>query len=196
VLCVCPGARRCCVFAPDEEIDSMQPCRLLRASSRTWDSPLDGFSEAVHNEGEDFVGARLAAYKSCAAHLQEQVASALGGLNEKVLGDLGGFLRDGTKKVQRTWQQDTTTPPYVELPSAFVHTCCHSADLPLALRQLQRHLRAACSPHVAVLHSKECGTLVSATRSLVAQFLGPTARTAPGCSFDLGVLAGWHADLC
>ena len=156
--------------------------------------PRDGFVELERNEGADFVAARLAAYKVCASHVQEQVAAALGGLSDHVLSDISDFLIDGTKQVQRAWASDNS-PPYVEMPSAFVHTSCHSADLPLALRQLQRHLRAACSPHVAVLNSKECGTLVTTMRSLVAQLIGSTARTAPGCSFDFGVLAGWHADL-
>ena len=169
-----------------------QTCSLLRASTSTWEAPTDGFDACVRGEGAGFVGARMAAYRHCSNELNEHVSVALDKLNERVLGEISMFLRSGTKQVQR----DTSAPPYVELPAAFVHTCCHSADLPLALREVKRHLRATCSPHMAVLHSKECGTLVSATRSLVAQLIGPTARTAPGCSFDLGVLAGWHADLC
>jgi hypothetical protein len=174
-----------------------QPVHLLRDAQSQPSAPTpprDGFVEIEKHEGADFVGARLAAYKACATEVQEQVAAALGGLNERVLGEIADFLCAGTKQVQRAWAQDDT-PPYVEMPSAFVHTCCHSADLPLALRQLQRHLRAGCSPHLAVLHSKECSTLVAATRSLVAQLIGATARTCAGCTFDLGVLAGWHADL-
>ena len=138
---------------------------------------------------------RRVAYGACAAQLNENVSQALDKLNERVLGEIAAFLRAGTKQVQSVWKHDAA-PPYVELPAAFVHTCCHSADLPLALREVKRHMRASCSPHMAVLHSKECGTLISATRSLVAQLIGQTARTAPGCSFDMDVLAGWHADLC
>ena len=177
----------------------MAACHLLKPSATpSWQAPPSGFAECVYNEnsdGDDFAAARLAAYHHCASHLQEQVACALGGLNEAVLGEIGEFLRTGTKLVQRAWAHDAM-PPYVELPTAFVHTCCHSADLPLALRQLQRHMRMGCSPHVAVLHSKECGTLLSATRSLVAQLVAPSARISSGCAYDFGVLAGWHADLC
>ena len=183
-------------FAPP-----MAACHLLKPSATpSWQAAPSGFTECVYNEnsdGDDFAAARLAAYHHCASNLQEQVACALGGLNERVLGEIGEFLRTGTKLVQRAWAHDAM-PPYVELPTAFVHTCCHSADLPLALRQLQRHMRMGCSPHVAVLHSKECGTLLSATRSLVAQLVAPSApaRISSGCAYDFGVLAGWHADLC
>ena len=109
-------------------------------------------SAAENADGEDFAAARLAAYRHSAQHLQDQVVSALGGLNEKVLGEIADFLKTGTKLVQRAYSSDST-PPYIELPAAFVHTCCHSADLPLALRQLQRNMRGGCSPHVAVLNS-------------------------------------------
>lgn len=142
----------------------------------------------------DFAAARLTAYRATSATLQDLVSNALGGLNEKVLNEITAFLRSSIKGTQRAWARDAA-PPYTELPVAFVQTSCHLADLPLALRQLQRHVRVSCSPHVAILHSKECGTLVGATRSLVAQLIGQTARTATGCSFDMGVLAGWYADL-
>jgi len=167
--------------------------RLRRAAS--WVAPQDGFTPVVTDEGSDFVAARLAAHRCCSQQLQAQVAAALRGLNETELEKVAGFLREATRRLQRAWAHDAA-PPYVEVPAAIVHTGCNSADLPLVLKQLQRSMRVDCSPHVAVLHSKDCTSLLAATRSLVSQLIGNTARIAPGCSFDLDVLAGWHTDLC
>ena len=167
--------------------------RLRRAAS--WVAPQDGFMPVVADEGIDFVAARLAAHRCCSQQLQAQVAAALRGLNEAELEKVAGFLREATRRLQRAWAHDAA-PPYVEVPAALVHTGCNSADLPLVLKQLQRSMRVDCSPHVAVLHSKDCTSLLAATRSLVSQLIGNTARIAPGCSFDLDVLAGWHTDLC
>ena len=137
--------------------------RLRRAAS--WAAPTDGFTSVVADEGSEFVAARLAAHRSCSQLLQVQVAAALRGLNETELEKVAGFLRDATRRLQRAWAHDAT-PPYVELPAALVHTGCNSADLPLVLKQLQRSMRVDCSPHVAVLHSKDCTCLLAATRSL------------------------------
>ena len=198
------GLARFCVGLELTAAHTMSaPCHLLKPTAgppASW-SASSGFTECVRSEngdGQDFAAARLAAYKHCAVVLQEQVASALGGLNEQRLGEIGEFLKAGTKLVQRAWSQDEARSPYVELPAAFVHTCCHSADLPLVFRQLDKHLRGpACSPHVAKISSKECGTLHAATRSIVTQFVQPTTtRIASGCAYDFGVLAGWHHDLC
>ena len=44
---------------------------------------------------------------------------------------------------------------------------------------------------------QECGTLAAAVKSLVRQMLeGTRSHAAPGCAYDLPVLAGWHHDLC
>ena len=166
--------------------------RLRQRSS--WTPPDDGFAMVSPGEGEAFVEARLQAYKACRRQVEEHVQQALGGLNDSVLASIATFLRDATRRVQSSWIHGAT-PPYVELPAALVHTGCHSADLMIALKQLQRSMRVRCSPHVAVLNSRDCGNLLQATRYLVHQLMGHTARAAPGCSYDLQVLAGWHADL-
>ena len=49
-------------------------------------------------------------------------------------------------------------------------------------------MRVDCSPFVAVLHSKDCSTLLAAIRSMVSQ---PGAPCPP--FHDLEVLTGWHA---
>ena len=77
------------------------PCHLLKPTAgppASW-SASSGFTECVRSEngdGQDFAAARLAAYKHCAVVLQEQVASALGGLNEQRLGEIGEFLNPST----------------------------------------------------------------------------------------------------
>ena len=102
--------------------------------------PFDGFVPIVSGEGADFVAARRDAHRVCAAHVQEQVASALRSLNERTLSDIAACLRESTRRVQRAWGRDSC-PPYVELPAAWVHTGCHSADLPEVLTHLRRHMR-------------------------------------------------------
>ena len=57
---------------------------------------------------------------------------------------------------------DDASSPYTELPVALVHAGCNTADHALTLKQLLYHLKANCSPHVAVLRSKECATVASA----------------------------------
>ena len=156
-----------------------------------WRPPTDGFAPIASDESDDFVAARLAAHRACAAQLDEHLRCACKELNDRPLGEITRFLHDATRRVQYAWSHDAT-PPYVELPAALVHTGCHSADLPLALQQLRRHLKVHCSPHVALLHSKECTSLLAATRSLTVQLIGATARTASGCTYDLDVLVGWH----
>ena len=152
--------------------------------------PFDGFVPIVSGEGADFVAARRDAHRVCARTCR---AGGVGASKpQRAHAERHRRLRESTRRVQRAWGRDSC-PPYVELPAAWVHTGCHSADLPEVLTHLRRHMRVDCSPFVAVLHSKDCSTLLAAIRSMVSQLM---ARVVPGCSYDLEVLTGWHADLC
>ena len=155
--------------------------------------PLEGRTETA-----EFVDARITAYHICAAELQFQVDDVLERLNQAEFEKVSDFLLRSCKQLQQSWCSDRDmqlTPPYTEVSAALVHTGCSMADLGLTLQQLVTWLRTNCSPHVAVLRSKECGSLSAAVRSIVSQLVTPTTRTAAGCPFDLGVLAGWYDDL-
>ena len=175
----------------------------LRARS-SWEPPphqgqlTSGFLPALADEGNDFAAARWAASRSCAEALDTHVEAVLDRLNQRGFAEAVDFLRSSTAQLQRAWHDASgQTPPYTELPAAIVHAGSNSADHALALRQLLRHLRGHCSAHVATLRSKECGTLAAAVKSLVRQMLeGTRSHAAPGCAYDLPVLAGWHHDLC
>ena len=158
--------------------------------------PRDGFA-TLEGEPEAYAEARHAAYHACAAELQYQVDDVLDRLNQSEFERIAEFLSRSTRQLQQCWKADQDlqlTPPYSEVPAALVHTGCSMADLGLTLQQLLRSLRTT-SPHVAVLRSKECGSVTAAVRSLVSQLVAPTARCTPGCTFDFAVLAGWHRDL-
>ena len=139
---------------------------------------------------DEFVAASQAAFQVCAAKLQEEVDGVLRQTNRSSFQKIQAFLERSSSSCTDLRQSS----PYTELPVALVHAGCNTADHGLTMRQLLHHLKTNCSPHVAVLRSKECGTVATATRSLVSQLLGPSTRTDPGCLFDFSVLAGWHAD--
>ena len=135
---------------------------VLQVASDRHPRPAAGF-KPLAEEGAIFAESRLAAYESCAEELQRHVEGVLSRLNQKEFENINAYLRRSTRALQHAWRSDAdTTPPYAEVPAALVHTGCSLADTELTMRQLLRSLRTDCSPHVAVLRSKECGTLTSA----------------------------------
>eukprot|EP00962_Isochrysis_galbana_P024986 scaffold7695_cov124-Isochrysis_galbana.AAC.3 len=156
-------------------------------------------------EGHGFAAARWASHRLCASQLQAEADKALDSLNVATFREISGFITTGLRQLQSAWEpQDAAVsaehgarhvraPPYAELPAAVIHSV--AADHALQMRQLLRHVHAHCSPHVAVLRSRECSSLTAGIKSLVVQMLGPDTHTGAACAFDLAVLSGWHADM-
>lgn len=172
-------------------------CYVAASSKNIAPLPREGFSK-LEGETDEYTEARHAAYQSCASELREAVDSILDRLNKPEFERISDFLSSATVQLQHRWKSDQDeelTPPYSVVPAALVHTGCSIADLEFTMQQLLRSLRANCSPHVALLRSKDCTTLATAVRSLVSQLVTPTAHCAPTCTYDLSVLAGWYEDL-
>ena len=126
-------------------------------------------SRASHMAADEFAAATEAAYQICAAKLQEEVDGVLRQTNRTSFQKIQAFLErnsssggdgDGGGSSSEGFSQS----PYTELPVALVHAGCNTADHALTLRQLLHHLKMNCSPHLAVLRSKECGTVAATTR--------------------------------
>lgn len=172
-------------------------CHLTLPREGAHPLPRDGFS-LLPLERQTHAHARLAAYRACASEMQRTVDDVLDKLNQPEFERISGFIWASTREVQQCWMAERTvhsSPPYSEVPAALVHTGCSMADLSFMQQQLLRSLRSNCSPHLATLRSKDCTSLAAAIRSLVSQIVLPTAKCAPGCTFDLSVLAGWYEDL-
>ena len=172
--------------APKEDLPSWDLCFETR-----------GFVPLDADESRDFVMVRSETHASCAQQLQLELDNALDSLNQKVFGEIPSFLRASTLQLQRAWRAAAPhEPPYAELSAAVVAADCSAGDRELQMKQLLAQLSKRCSRHrPAVLRSRECATLPAAVRSLVSQLMAESGHISNGCSFDMSVLSGWHADL-
>lgn len=197
-------ARSQLMSAPSTAIDARY-CAYNRSKDPRL--PCGGFAQLGDGaEGHGFAAARWASHRVCASQLQAEADKALDSLNVATFREISDFITTRSRQLKSAWEpQDAVlsaaqpaaghvrAPPYAELPAAVVHSV--AADHALQLRQLLRHVHAHCSPHVAVLRSRECSSLNAGIKSLVGQMLGPDTHTGAACAFDLSVLSGWHADM-